>query len=353
MKAHFFSIFLILFCLLSNSFAYATKTNGMTIKELSEKEQAKKEMLKKTEAASAAAPHDKYNRISPRSSILALGKALKNKDYELAVNYLDLRNLPFSFDKKHNGPELARQLSIIASRAIVIDAEDLSIEPTGHKNDGLAPYLDRITTIETKKGTVDILIQRVPRGDGISIWKISNKTISKIPALNKEFGYGLIGDKLSLIFYHYSLFGIELWQLFVLAVLLIIGYSFALILTFIITKIILRKKHLKKERLKKFIIGPFKEVLQRIRALINQQKFIDKENSRVRFLEFGEYAQELELYVYIKSRDFTIYLEQIELINLEINTIVESIGVKLVIPAHTTYLNSAENAKTISPASPL
>ena len=67
----------------------------------------------------------------------------------------------------------------------------------------------------------------------------------------------------------------------------------------------------------------------------------------MRFLEFGEYAQELELFVYIKTSNFSEYLEHREDINLKISDIVASVGVKLVIPAKTTYLNSrADNAET-------
>ena len=61
--------------------------------------------------------------------------------------------------------------------------------------------------------------------------------------------------------------------------------------------------------------------------------------SRVRFLEFGKYAQELELYVYIKTRDFVEYLEHREDVNLKINDIVASVGVELVIPASSVDVN--------------
>jgi MscS family membrane protein len=84
-----------------------------------------------------------------------------------------------------------------------------------------------------------------------------------------------------------------------------------------------------------------KQVLRKIRELIDRHEFIDEENSRVRFLEFGEYAQELELYVYIKTKDFVAYLEHREDINLRINDIVDSVGVKLVVPAKTIELNQS------------
>jgi len=59
-------------------------------------------------------------------------------------------------------------------------------------------------------------------------------------------------------------------------------------------------------------------------------------------LDFGEYAQELELYVYIKTTVFTEYLERREEINLSINDIVDSAGVQLVVPTKTTYINQTE-----------
>ena len=79
-------------------------------------------------------------------------------------------------------------------------------------------------------------------------------------------------------------------------------------------------------------------MLLKVRELIEQHEFIDETDSRIRFLEFGEYAQELELYVFIKTKIFAEYLEYREDINLKINDIVESVGVKLVIPARTSYI---------------
>ena len=79
------------------------------------------------------------------------------------------------------------------------------------------------------------------------------------------------------------------------------------------------------------------DVLAGIRQLIKDNEHIDEESSRARFLDFGEYAQEIELYVYIKTRDFVEYLEHREDINLKIANIIESSGTRLVVPTRTTY----------------
>ena len=514
-----------------------------TIKDLAEKQLADDEVLKKLTEAPASGPYDEYNRSTPRSSLVALAVAVSEKDYERAVNYLDLRNLPFSLEEKLNGSDLVKKLSIVAKRAMRIDFEDMSDDPLGHQDDSLPSYRDRITTLKTKQGPVDILMQRVPRGDGVFIWKISNATVAVIPALDAEFGYGIIGNRLSYIFPHYIIFGFEVWQIVMILVLLMAGYAVAFVVTFVMVKILQVNQRFNKQRLQKFVVGPFRflimilffratfdmiapslvaralfeaktflivallwvmtgvvdliisrladhmkrsgqqdavvllkpaataikltivmiaivswmdnlgyqmttilaglgvggvavalaaqkslenligsitiymsqpvhvgdfckfgdtlgtveeiglratqlrtlartvvhipnalfasgaienltqrdkilyrtrlrlsyndtpeqvrQVLTKIRELIDGHEFIDEENSRVRFLEFGEYAQELELYVYIKTMDFAEYLGHVEDVNLRINDIVESAGAHLTVPVKNINLNQA------------
>jgi MscS family membrane protein len=82
-----------------------------------------------------------------------------------------------------------------------------------------------------------------------------------------------------------------------------------------------------------------RQVLSKIQELIDQLECIDEESSRVRFLEFGEYAQELELFIYIKTSDFVEYLEHREDINLRLNDIIESAGAHLTVPVKNINLN--------------
>ncbi len=521
-----------------------------TLKGLAEKQQAEEAVFKKLAEAPVSGPYDEYKRSTPRSSLIALAVSVKEKNYKRAVNYLDIRNLPFSLDDQLDGEELVRKLVIVAKRAMVIDFEELSDDPLGHKDDGLPGYRDRITTMKTKNGPVDILMQRVPRGDGVFVWKISNATVALIPDLDKEFGYGIIGNKLSHIFPHYIIFGFEVWQLVILVGLLVAGYLVAFVVTFVIVNLLQRNKRFNKQRLQKFIVGPLrflimvlvfragfdmiapslsaralfeaktmlilaiywvllgvidvvmyrladrmkrngqydavvllkpastgvkimiallaviswmdnmgyqvttilaglgvggvavalaaqkslenligsitiyasqpvhvgdfckfedtigvieeiglratqlrtlsrtvvhipnamfasgkienltqrdkilyrtrlrlsyndapeqvKKVLSKIREMIDLHEFIDEENSRVRFLEFGEYAQELELYVYIKTKDFSEYLAYREDINLRINDIIESAGAHLTVPAKNISLTQlAESSLTL------
>jgi MscS family membrane protein len=229
-----------------------------TVKDVAEKEAAKAAVMKKLAEEPVAGPYDEFNRSTPRASLLALAIAIKEQDFERAVNYLDLRNLPFSIERELDGEELVRKLVIVAKRAMNIDIEEMSNEPKGHLDDGLPSYRDRITTVKTKNGPVDILMQRIPRGDGVFIWKISNATVALIPVLDEEFGYGVIGDKLSHIFPHYTIFGFEVWQLVMLVGLLITAFVVGYITTFIVVKILQRNQRFNQQRLQKFIVGPLR-----------------------------------------------------------------------------------------------
>jgi len=535
------NILLLCLCCFSVATSYAEEIDAPTIKELAEQQDTEEDVIKRLrDAQSPNVLYDEYNRATPRSSLLGLIIAIKEKDFEKAANYLDLRNLPFAREQQVDGAELARQLSIVGRRAMVIDLESISDHPGGDLDDGLPSYRDRITSLQTSKGPVDILMQRVPRGDGEFIWKISNATVAKIPELEAEFGYGFVGDKLSLLFPQEVILGLELWQVIMLLGILIAGFILAYILTLILVRILQQGRYAKRERLKKFIVGPLRflllvifvrltfdmtspsmaaraifeartlliiavywvslgvidllvyrfadrmkrngqqdavvllkpastgvkiiiaaiaiiswldnlgyevttiiaglgvggiavalaaqkslenligsimiyasqpvrvgdfcqfgkylgtveeiglrstqlrtlartvvhvpnalfasaeienftqrdkilyrtrlrldyavgpepirEVLEKIRSYIDTQDFIDAEDSRVRFLEFGEYAQELELYVYIRTSEFSEYLKYREQVNLDIRDIIEDAGVELIIPVRKSYV---------------
>ncbi len=512
-----------------------------TLKDVVEKQDTEK-VVGQVETLPVKGPYDEYGRSTPRSSVMRLAKALSAYEFNTAVNYMDLRNLPFTVSED-DGPDLARQLLIIAQRSMMVDYESISDDPDGHLDDGLPSYRDRITTIKTSEGPVDILMQRVPRGDGVYIWKLSNATVAMIPELNREFGYGRFGDKLSLIFPHYAVMGLELWQWAMLLILTFVGYLFAYITSWIMFKLVQLFRKERGEGAQKFINGPLRflilvvfvratfdliapslvaraifeagtllivavvwlligivdvilsriaesmkkrgqaeatvllrpartviritlviiglitwldnlgyevttliaglgvggvavafaaqrtlenvigsitiyssqpvhvgdfckfgdklgvveeiglratqlrtlertvvhipnarfstdiienltqrdkilyrtrlrlalqttsrqmqEVLEGIRDLISKHEMIDEATSRVRFLEFGEYAQEIELYVYIKTQDFVEYLQHREDINLRIKDIIEASGTRLVVPANTTYFEGS------------
>jgi len=203
----------------------------------------------------ALGPADEFNRGVPRSTILALRKAVANKDYERAINYFDFRNLPFSIEEQGGKEGLIRKLRIIAKQTLMLNLTTLSTDPGGHTDDGLPSYRDRVAVVNTPNGPVELYLQLVPRGDGVSIWKVSNATVAKIPDLYEYYGYGKIGEAMADMFPVYYFLDMETWQWVAFLLLVIAAYILAWLITSLIN-IPIRHKGL--NHTAKFVNGPMR-----------------------------------------------------------------------------------------------
>ena len=174
------------------------------------------------EAKALAGPADAYDREVPRSAMRGFLEACREGDYERAAEYLDLRRLDAK--KREGRAVLARQLKFVLDQELWVELERLSQHPEGHSGDGLPPYRDRVGTLHTEEGPVDILLQRVPRSDGVSIWKISSDTVARIPALYDEFGYGPLDAWLPMWMLEANLFEIAFWQWLAVMALVVLAF---------------------------------------------------------------------------------------------------------------------------------
>jgi MscS family membrane protein len=230
-----------------------------TLKEIMVKspEDAKETGQQITESKKNGMPFDELDRGTPRSSVRGFFEAAHEMDYQKAAQYLDLRNLPRKIDK-NNGPELARHLKIVIEKTVWIDYDLLSADRKGHSDDGLPTYQDLLCSIETPNKEIEILLQRVPRGDGVFIWKFSNKTVAQIPRLYKDFGYGYLGEIIPEIFFDYKLLGLSLlmWPLFL--IVLVFAYLAALVATVLFTYFLRFITLRPNDRLKRFIAWPIR-----------------------------------------------------------------------------------------------
>jgi len=121
-------------------------------------------------------PEDALNRGTPRGSAIGFLEACARPDFERAAEYLDLRNLPEEV-AEIGGRELARQLNHVLSRTVWLDDYNVSNNPEGTKGDGLPEFRDELVVIRTAdERKFPIWLQRVPRGDGELIWKVSNRS---------------------------------------------------------------------------------------------------------------------------------------------------------------------------------
>jgi MscS family membrane protein len=206
--------------------------------------------------SASSGPQDDLRRGVPRTAVEGFLSATRKGDYDRAGEYLDLQRLPKS---ERDGALLARGLKIVLDRTLWIDLDALSDAPEGHANDGLPATRDRVGKIKMPDGkSVDILLQRVAREDGVQIWKFSSATVAKISDLYDAFGYGPLGDLLPMFFFDIEFAGVRLWQWIVLVVLLPLAVLAAYLLTWPVV-LLLRSLHTTRSTvLLPFATGPLR-----------------------------------------------------------------------------------------------
>lgn len=79
-------------------------------------------------------------------------------------------------------------------------------------------------------------------------------------------------------------------------------------------------------------------ILVEVRKLLYAHPKVDPESARIRFVNFGAYSLDLEIFAYILVTDYGEYLEVVEDLNLRIMDVVEKAGSSFAFPSQTTYL---------------
>jgi MscS family membrane protein len=133
-------------------------------------------------AEQAKPQEDPLGRSTPQGTVIGFLKSASQGDYERALQYLET---------KKRGPgaqELISSLKTILERGFSGQVAQLSNNPEGNLDDSLPPPKERIGTVETSSGSLDIILERVQRGDNAPIWIFSAATLAKIPETHQEMG---------------------------------------------------------------------------------------------------------------------------------------------------------------------
>ena len=199
---------------------------------------------------------DEFNRQTPRSAMQGYLHAAHQRDFERAAHYLDFRNLSLQAQAM-NHAELAHTLYLVLNRTLWVDTQALSNHPAGSRNEPVPSYRDLVGEIDTSRGAVQILLQRVP-GDtsGNYIWKVSNATVNQVPFLRQEFGYSQAGEWLYRHLPHGAFLGVELWQWVYYSLNLLAFLLIAYLSTRIFLYLLLRAKADVSQPAKALVTGP-------------------------------------------------------------------------------------------------
>lgn len=125
-------------------------------------------------------PKDTLGRSNPRGTVLGFLSAIRKGNAEIAVLYL---NTPL---RGEAAEILANQLAVVLDRRLPARLNEISDKPEGSVLDPLRPDEDLIGTINTAKGDLDILVERIDRGKAGKVWLFSRKTLVSIPDVFQE-----------------------------------------------------------------------------------------------------------------------------------------------------------------------
>ena len=134
---------------------------------------------------------------------------------------------------------MVSSLQAILERGFSGKVAQLSNNPEGKLDDNLPPPKERIGTVETSSGSLDIILERVQRGDNPPIWLFSAASLAKMPETDQEMSPRGIDAYLPNFLVHtwFLWFSLGHW----LAILLIIPLTFFLstLLTRLVTALFL------------------------------------------------------------------------------------------------------------------
>ena len=86
------------------------------------------------------------------------------------------------------------------------------------------------------------------------------------------------------------------------------------------------------------IVDQIRYILVEVRKLLYSHPKVLSDPARIRFVGFGEYSVDLDIFAYIAETDYGKYLEVAEDLNLRIMDIVRDAGSNFAVPTQTTYL---------------
>ncbi|HEX2452744.1 MAG TPA: mechanosensitive ion channel family protein [Vicinamibacterales bacterium] len=130
--------------------------------------------------AKAEAPKDALGRTTPRGTVLGFLGAGRKSEGDLARQYLNTRLTG------EVGEELAHKLFVVLDARLPARLSQVSDEPEGSRANPLSPNLEVVGTISTGEDTLDIVLERLPRGEAGPVWLFSSRTLASIPDVYDE-----------------------------------------------------------------------------------------------------------------------------------------------------------------------
>jgi MscS family membrane protein len=163
---------------------------------------------------------DPLGRSTPQGTVFGFMKSAAQGNYDQALQYLDTKIMGIRAQK------LVDALQVILERGFSGKLAMLSNKSEGNLDDNLPPSKERVGTVKTPSASLDVLLERVQRGNNPPIWLFSAETLKNVPEIYKELDVRTIDTYLPKFLVNTWLLWFPLWQWFL--ILLLIPLSFGL-----------------------------------------------------------------------------------------------------------------------------
>ena len=198
---------------------------------------------------------DKLMRDTPRHSLEGFLQAADDDDYELAAEFLDMRNLR-GRAAELSPDVLALGFEIVLERGLWVDLDELSDEPDGIGNDELPEWRDILGVVELNGRETELYMQRVPHMDHY-VWKVSNKTVQLVPDLYEQYGYDDFTEAVYRAMPEGSFMGLEYFKWAISLGTGVIAYIIVVVGAWIFTRLAFRSNPAVRKRIFRFFVVPF------------------------------------------------------------------------------------------------
>jgi MscS family membrane protein len=183
-------------------------------------------------AAQPEAPKDRLGRSTPRRTVLAFLAATRKGDNELGAQYLNtgLRG--------HRATDLAHKLFVVLDRRLPARLNELTDKPEGTLSGPQKPDQEVVGTISSDNRNVDIIVERVDRGNSGPIWLFSHETLDSIPDLYEQINVVSADNVLPEFLVNARFAGIALFEWLAVFVGIPLFYAFAALLNRLLSPLV-------------------------------------------------------------------------------------------------------------------
>lgn len=128
-------------------------------------------------------PEDPFGRRTPRGTVNGYIRAMAERDYDRASQYLNLHDT----QGEGEGERLAQVLQRLLDRGgNILPYSWISDDPEGRTDDNLPQGIDRVGSVSLNDEIIQLYVEEISEADEPPLWLFSNETIEEIAGVDVD-----------------------------------------------------------------------------------------------------------------------------------------------------------------------